>query len=152
VSESDPSIRQLIASVQSDAQKLLKAQAELAGTELKGSQQEAAATGGMFAGAAFTAVIGVIFVLVALAYGLVALGLPVWAGFLIVAVLLLIVAAILAAVGKKRSKKIKGPELAKAEWARTKQVLSGKQPEVLPAQRPTQAVQERAGAVRRATQ
>lgn len=152
--ESDPSIRQLLASVQSDAQKLLKAQTELATTELKGTQQDAAATGGMFAGAAFTGLMGLIFVLVAIAYGLVALGLPTWAGFLIVAVVLLLVAGILAAVGRKRSKGIKGPELAKAEWARTKQMLSGKQPstEVVPVQQASQAVEERTGDVRRAAQ
>ena len=150
MAEQEQSIRKLIASVSADAQKLMKAQTELATTEFKGSQREAQATTGMFAGAAFTGLIGAIFILVAIAYGLVALGLPAWAGFLIVAVVLLIIAAILGSLGKKRSKQIKGPELAKSEWDRTKKMLSGKQPEVLPAQRTTQVLQERAGDVRKA--
>lgn len=143
------SILKLVKSVSSDAQKLLKAQGELATTELKGSQKEATATGGMFAGAAVFGGLGLVFLLVTFAYVLVQLGLPTWAGFGIVTAFLLIVALILGLVGRSRAKKIKGPELAKAEWERTKLALSGKQPEVLPATRSTSTVAQRAGDVAR---
>ncbi|HOI03335.1 MAG TPA: phage holin family protein, partial [Dermatophilaceae bacterium] len=56
---------------------------------------------GMFAGAAFFGLFGLGFLLTALAWGLVALGLATWLAFLIVAVLLFIGAAVLALVGKK---------------------------------------------------
>ena len=54
-----------------------------------------------FAGAAFFGLFGLGFLLTALAWGLVALGLATWLAFLIVAVLLFIGAAVLALVGKK---------------------------------------------------
>lgn len=145
----DASIRQLVKSVSADASKLLKAQGELAQTELKGSQKEAAATGGMFAGAAVLGGLGVIFLFVTLAYVLVQLGLPTWAGFGIVTLFLFLVAGILGLIGRSHAKKIKGPEQAKLQWERTKQVLSGKQPEQLPAVRPSGAVAARSGDVAR---
>jgi membrane protein implicated in regulation of membrane protease activity len=52
-------------------------------------------------GAAFFGLFGLGFLLTALAWGLVALGLATWLAFLIVAVLLFIGAAVLALVGKK---------------------------------------------------
>lgn len=145
----DTSILKLVKSVSADAQKLLKAQGELVQTELKGSQKEAAATGGMFAGAAVFGGLGLVFLLVTIAYVLVQLGLPTWAGFGIVTAFLLIVAMILGLVGRSRAKNIKGPELAKAEWERTKLALSGKQPEMLPATRSPSTVAQRAGDVAR---
>lgn len=147
----DTSIRALIKSVTVDGQRLAKAQAELARTEIKSSQKEATATGGMFIGAAAAGGLGGIFLLVTIAYVLVALGLPVWAGFGIVTLVLFIVAAILGALGKKRAKSIEGLKVAKLELERTKQALSGKQPENLPVPRATDAVSQRAGDVRRAT-
>lgn len=141
----DTSIRQLVKSVSADASRLLKSQGELAQTELKSSQKEAGTTGGMFAGAAVFGGLGLVFLLVTIAYVLVQLGLPTWAGFGIVTLFLLIVAAIMALIGRSHAKRIKGPELAKAEWNRTKQVLSGKQPEALPAPRAGSTVAQRAG-------
>lgn len=126
------SIRSLISLVKADAQSLLKDQAELTQVELKRSASEAGGAGGMFGGAAAFGGMGGIFVLITIAYGLVELGLPVWAGFGIVALFLLIVAGILALVGRGKAQKIKGPELAKLEWERTRQALTGQAPESLP--------------------
>jgi membrane protein implicated in regulation of membrane protease activity len=69
------------------------------------------------------AALGGIFLLVTLAYVLVALGLPVWAGFGIVTLLLFIVAAILGLLGKKESAKIKGPERTIAQIEQTTATL-----------------------------
>jgi Flp pilus assembly protein TadB len=136
----DASIRGLVKSVATDAQRLMKSQAELATTELKATQGEAATTGGMFAGAAVMGALGGFFLLVTIAYVLVALGLPTWAGFGIVTLVLFIVALILGLVGRSHAKRIKGPERAKLEWERTREALSGKQPENLPLPRATEAV------------
>lgn len=140
----EPSIRELVKSVTTDAQRLMKAQTELVRTEVKSSEQAAGATAGMLIGAAAVGGIGAIFLLVTIAYVLVALGLPTWAGFGIVTLVLLIVAAVLGLLGRKRAKSINGIPVAKAEFERTKQMLSGKQPEVLPVPRSGDAVAQRA--------
>ena len=140
-SSNNESIRSLISSVKSDAQTLLKAQAELTQVELKRSASEAGGAGGLFGGALAFAGMGGIFVLITIAYVLVALGLPEWAGFGIVALVLLIAAGIFALVGRGKAQEVKGPELAKLEWERTRQVLSGQEPESLPATTATGAVE-----------
>ena len=69
------------------------------------------------------AALGGIFLLVTLAYVLVALGLPVWAGFGIVTLVLFIAAAILGLLGKKESAKIKGPDRTIAQIEQTASTL-----------------------------
>ena len=66
---------------------------------------------------------GGIFLLVTFAYVLVALGLPVWAGFGIVTLVLFIVAAVLGLLGKKESAKIKGPDRTIVQIEQTKAAL-----------------------------
>ena len=63
--------------------------------------------------------IGAIFLLVTIAY-VIAVWLPVWAGFGIVTLVLLIVGAILVMVGRKRAKTISGPERSVAALEATK--------------------------------
>lgn len=128
MSQETASIRQLISDVAKDAKHLLQVQAELAKVETKQTQQEAAKTGGAFAVAAGAGVMGGIFLLVTIAWALVELGLPTWAGFGIVTLVLLITAAIAGLIGKKQSRKIKALDVTKAELERTKQVLSGGRP------------------------
>jgi len=79
----------------------VRSEIELAKTEITGSLKFAGKGAGMFAGAAFFGLFGLGFLLTALAWGLVALGLATWLAFLIVAVVLFLGAAILALVGKK---------------------------------------------------
>lgn len=144
---SEPTIRALVKSVTEDTQRLIKAQTELLRTEVKDSQQEAGATAGMFIGAAVAGALGAVFLLVTIAYVLVALGLPVWAGFGIVTLVLLIVAAILAALGRKRAKSIEGIPLAKEEFEKTKLMLSGSgsnTTDIVPSQAATDAVARKA--------
>lgn len=125
-SSANGGIRALLKSVTTDAKQLVQDQAELTKREVRTSSQQAGSTGGLFAGAAFIGILAVVFLLITLAYVLVAVGLPEWAGFGIVALALILVAAILAAAARGKAKKMSnGLELSKKELERTQQVLSG---------------------------
>ena len=80
---------------------------------------------GMIVTGSFILLLGVIFLLVTLAYVLVELGLPVWAGFGIVTLVLLLVGAIIALVGMRRAKTVHGPERSMAALEATKTTLRG---------------------------
>jgi hypothetical protein len=70
-------------------------------------------------------------------YGLAAgTGLPLWASFLIVAGVYLLVAVILGLVGVMSLRKAKGPEQAMAEMQRTKEILEGVVPTSAPPPNP----------------
>lgn len=123
--QAQPSIKDLVSKTVADAQRLAKAQAALL-------QAEMAETGGKIGiGSALgIATLGLVtfaslFLLLTLAFVIVALGLPVWAGMLIVAALLLIVAAITGLLARKNFTQIKAPEISKAEFEKTKAALSG---------------------------
>lgn len=120
------SLRKLIMSVKDDAQSLVKGQVELTSTELKESSGAAGGVGALFIAALACLGMAGIFLLVMLAYILVALGLPVWAGFGIVALLLIIAGAIMGLIGRNTAKKVKGPTLSKIEWEKTQAALTGK--------------------------
>jgi hypothetical protein len=96
----EPTIGQLVASASRDMSTIVRTEIALAKSEITGGLKHAGKGTGMFAGAAFFGLFGLGFLLTALAWGLVALGLATWLAFLIVAVLLFIGAAILALVGK----------------------------------------------------
>ena len=123
--QAQPSIKDLVSKTVADAQRLAKAQAALL-------QAEMAETGGKIGiGSAMgIAALGLItfaslFLLLTLAFVIVALGLPIWAGMLIVAALLLIGAAITGLIARKNFSEIKAPEISKAEFEKTKAALSG---------------------------
>lgn len=120
----DVSIKELISAAVADLQRLVKAQVALAKLEILNTTKTAAKTSGLLIGALMIAGLGFIFLLVTLAYVLVALGLPVWAGFGIVTLLLMISAAILGLLGKKEAEKIKGPEKTIEEIDKTKVALT----------------------------
>jgi Flp pilus assembly protein TadB len=124
----DSSVAALVNSAIADGQMLVKQQIELAKAELSYSAKQAASTSGMLIGAGVLAFLAFVFLLVAGAYGLVAAGLPVWAGFLIVAGLLLLVAAILGLLGRARAKKIGPPQRAISQAQETKALLSSRGP------------------------
>jgi hypothetical protein len=118
------SLKQLVTHTVSDGKRLLRAQVDLTTTELSQTTK----TIGKISILALIAVslisIGAIFVLIAIAYALVALGLPTWAGFLIVAVTLLLVAGILGVLIRSKGKTVKGPTLASKEWKKTSESLA----------------------------
>jgi len=119
----DTSIAALVSSAIADTRALIQQQVDLAKAELRQSAKEAAASSGLFIGAGVLAFLGFVFVLVSAAYGIVAAGLPVWAGFLIVAGVLILIALILALVGRARSRRIGPPQRAIAAANETAQAL-----------------------------
>lgn len=104
-SAEEPTLGQLVASASRDVSSIVRGEIELAKTEILTGAQSAGKGVGMFVGAGLFGLYALGFLLTALAWGLVALGLSAWLGFLIVAVLLLILAGILAVIGRSALKK-----------------------------------------------
>jgi len=118
------SLGTLVSKVVRDAKTLLNAQVALTRTEAQKTGQQVAVVS-VFGIVALAAVsIAGLFGLIALAFGFVALGLPEWAGFLIVAGILILAAVIAGIVAKVRSGKITGLHVAQAEWQATSQAVS----------------------------
>jgi CHASE3 domain sensor protein len=100
----------LVGGVIKDLQELLRFEIQLAKTELKEDATAAGKGAGAMVVGGLIGLIGFIFLMLALTYGL-ATRLPMWASALIVAVLLFVVAAVLALWGKKELAATKlGPE------------------------------------------
>ena len=122
----EPSIKDLVAKAAAEAQRLAKAQAALLKTEMSESGTKAGIGGGLGLATAVIAGFATLFLLLTLAFVLVALGLPVWAGMLIVAIILLIAGTITALLARKNFEEAKPPTLAIEEFEKTKAALSGK--------------------------
>jgi hypothetical protein len=110
VTAGEPSIGQLVQDASESVSTIIRGEIELAKLELRSSVKNAGTGVGMFAAAAVLLVFSLTFGLLALAEGLIALGLPRWAGYLVVFGLLLVVIALLAFVGMRKVKKVKAPE------------------------------------------
>ena len=121
----DPSLGQLFTQVTTDVQTHVRDQIALTKVEISSSAKQAVGSSAMLIAAGTLGFLGFIFLLITAAYGLIAAGVWEWAAFLIVAVVLIIIAAILALVGKKRLENIKGPERAIASLEATKTALQG---------------------------
>jgi len=122
---SDPSIVELVRSAAADTTELVKQQIELTKAELQQTVKTAGSSFGLLAAGAAIVGMGAIFLLVTIAYVLVQLGLPTWAGFGIVTLFLFIVGAILLLVGRKRAKTVQGPERTVAALEATKATFRG---------------------------
>lgn len=111
--KSEPSVGQLVSAVREDVSGLIRDEIELAKAEIR-QDVKAVALGGVLVGAAgFLGVLVVILLSIALAYGLVALGLaPGWA-FLIVAGFYLLLAGGLVLIAKSRFGAVTGPTRAR---------------------------------------
>ena len=101
---------QLFAEASRDLSALVHDEIELAKAEIRQDVKNGVAGGAMFGAAAFVAVLAVILLSIAAAYGLVALGLhPGWA-FLIVAGVYLLAAVLFALMGKRAVAKVGPPQ------------------------------------------
>lgn len=120
----DRTIGQLVADASHDLSALLRSEVALAKAELKNEAKQGALGAGLFAGAAFFGLVGFLFLLVMVAL-LIALVLPGWAGFGIVAVVLLAVAGAFGLLGLNRIKKVGPPERTIATSKRTIEAVKG---------------------------
>ncbi len=99
--EQEPTLGQLVASASKDMSAIVRGEIDLAKAELRTGAQSAGKGAGLLAGAGVLALYGLGFLLTALAWGLDALGLSTWLSFLIVAVVLLLLTAVLALLGRR---------------------------------------------------
>ena len=122
----DPSVRELVLTVADNASALVSAQVELAKAEIRQSAQQAGAAFGLIAFAIAVIGMGGIFLLVTIAYVLVQLGLPVWAGFGIVTLVLFAVIATLGLVSLELLRSAEALDRTSAPiWVQWLVVLSG---------------------------
>lgn len=123
---SPQSLAQLVSDAITDTQGLVRDQIELTKVELGESAKKAARSSILFVVAGVCGFLGLVFLLVTIAYVLVALGLAVWAGFGIVTLALLILAAVLALIGKKKAEQISPPQRAIAAASSIPRTLTAK--------------------------
>lgn len=127
-SAEEPTLGALVAAASRDMSDLLRNEIALAKAEVKVDAQHAAKGGAMFGAAGFLAVLAIILLSIAAAYGLVAAGLHPAVAFVIVAVVYLIVAAILGLIGKKAISKVGPPERTLRTTKDSVATIKGKRP------------------------
>jgi hypothetical protein len=93
-----------------DVSTLIRSEIELAKAEIGKSAKKGAIGGGMFGAAAVVAGFSMFFLFIMIAEAITALGMPRWLSYLIVWVFLLVVAGLLALIGRRLIKKIEKPE------------------------------------------
>jgi ABC-type multidrug transport system permease subunit len=125
VSETDPTIGRLVSDATRDVSSLIRSEIQLAKSELQLSVKAGGIGIAMFAAAAFFAVMALIMLSVAIAYFIhwSGDGLALHWSFLIVFGFYLLVAALLAFIGVRKVKKVRGPEKAIAQANEAKQIL-----------------------------
>jgi hypothetical protein len=101
---------QLVAQASDDLSGIVRAEIALAKAELRGDVKNAALGGGLFGAAGYLGVLASVTGVLTVGYALVAAGLRPWLAFLIVTVAMLLVAGILALVGRSRLKRLGPPE------------------------------------------
>ncbi|MFI5692016.1 phage holin family protein [Kribbella sp. NPDC051586] len=106
----EPTVGQLVANASKELSSLVRSELELAKTELKKTAVAAGTGAGMFAAAAFLALLAVILLCISAAYGLTAAGLHPAIAFLIVAGAFLLIGAVLVFIGMRALKSAKGPQ------------------------------------------
>ncbi len=100
--EDDRSLGRIVKELTTDITTLFRSEIALLKLEIKDTVTKLAGGIGMFAGAAFVALIGLAFAFVTLVLVLIRLGIPAWVSALIVTLLLFTTAAVLALLGKKK--------------------------------------------------
>lgn len=125
-SKDDPTIGRLVADASRDISSLVQKEIALAKSELKISVRAGGFGIGLFAGAAFIAVLAVIMLSVALAYFIAMTGLDLAWCFLIVFGAYLLLAALLAYIGVRKVKKVRAPERAIRQAQEAKTIFTRK--------------------------
>jgi hypothetical protein len=125
VKDTDPTIGRLVSDASRDISSLISNEIKLAKSELQVSIKAGGLGIGMFAAAAFFALMALIMLSVAIAYFINwdGKGLSLHWAFLIVFGFYLLVAALLGFIGVRKVKKVRAPERAIAQAQEAKQVL-----------------------------
>jgi hypothetical protein len=111
----DLAVGDIIKSITDDVKLLVQDQIELAKVELVPAAKNGGTGAGLFGAAGYFALSATILLYFAAAFGLVAAGLAAWLAFLIVAIALLLIAAILGGIGYVFVKRVRPPERAIAQ-------------------------------------
>lgn len=120
---SERTIGQLVADATHDLQGIVRSEIALAKAEVTEGAKAIGKGAGLFAGAAFVGLLGLIFLFHTLAR-VVAVWLPVWAGYLVVTVLLFVLAAVLGLLGRNAVRSASPtPERAITQGQETVKVL-----------------------------
>lgn len=106
----DHAVGDIIRNITNDVKVLVKDEVELAKAELVPSAKNAGIGAGLFGAAGYFGINALTLLYIAAALGLAALGLPTWLGFLIVAVVLLVIAGICALIGRGKVKQVRPPK------------------------------------------
>jgi|GEM_PF-394542 len=121
----DRSIGQLVSDALDDFRSIVQHEKALLKAEISRAAKVGGVGAGLVAAAVGTLSLATIFLLIAAAEGLVAAGLPPWAGFLIVGGALLLLAIVLGLVGVASLKKISGPTRAVEQGKGTVEDVKG---------------------------
>ena len=124
--QDEPTIGRLVSDASRDISSLVQKEIQLAKSELKVSVRNGGTGVGLFAGAVFFLLMGLVMFSIGLAYlfhwnGE---GLDLQWAFLLVFVIYLLVAALLGYLGYRKVQKVRGPEKAIAEAQKTKTALT----------------------------
>ena len=104
----DQSLGDLVALAAKDVSQLIRYEIDLAKTELKDDVQRIGLAGALGGVAAFVACLVLVLLSIALAFGLVALGIWAWAAFLIVAGVYVLFAALVLGIAYLRVRRLSG--------------------------------------------
>jgi hypothetical protein len=124
--QDEPTIGRLVSDASRDISSLIQKEIQLAKTEIKISVRNGGLGAGLFAGAAFFAVMALVMFSIGLAYlfNWNGRGLDLHWAFLLVFVIYLLIAGLLAYVGYRKVRKVRPPEKAIAEAQKTKNALT----------------------------
>jgi len=104
----DQSLGDLVALAAKDVSQLIRYEIDLAKTELKDDVQRIGLAGALSGVAAFVACLVLVLLSIALAFGLIALGIWAWAAFLIVAGVYVLFAALVLGIAYLRVRRLSG--------------------------------------------
>jgi hypothetical protein len=126
--QGEPTIGRLVSDASRDISSLIQKEIQLAKSELKVSVKNGGAGLGLFAGALFFLLMGLVMFSVGLAYlfNWNGEGLDLHWAFLLVFVIYALVAGLLGFIGYRKVRKVRGPEKAIAEAQKTKVALTSR--------------------------
>lgn len=116
---------QLVSDASKDVSELIRYEVALAKAEIQADVKRGAAAGGLFGAAGFLSLLALIALMIALGLGL-AEFMPGWLAFVVEAVILLVLAGILALIGKGQIGRIKPPERSIRSAKETLAAVRGK--------------------------